>query len=204
MANITVIGAGNIGSAVAGIAVHAGADVQLIDRDTTKAQAIAGVTAAAFGDAITGDVVILALPYPAYKDVVNTYGPALAGKTVVDPSNPIDFGTFDLALPAGVHSAAEELAQQLPSSSVVKAFNTAFAATLASGTNDNAPTTVMVASDDEAAKQSVRSFVEAAGLRVLDAGALKRASYLEGMGALQIILGVTEQTSWTTGFKIGK
>ncbi|KAB5606389.1 diguanylate cyclase [Bifidobacterium jacchi] len=205
MSNITIFGAGNIGSAVAGLAVKAGANVQVIDRNPDKAAAAAeGVTAAKFGEPITGDIVVLALPFPAYADVLAAYADQLAGRTVVDPSNPIDFTTFDLALPEGAKSAAEYLAAELPNSAVVKAFNTTFAATLASGVNDGAPTVVQLAADSEDAKNAVKAFVEAAGLKTVDAGALKRAQYLEGYGALQIILGVTEQTPWTAGFKVVK
>lgn len=205
MSNITIFGAGNIGSAVAGIAVKAGATVQVIDRDPDKAAASAeGVTGAKFGETITGDIVVLALPFPAYEDVSAAYGDQLAGKTVVDVSNPIDFGTFDLALPEGFKSAAEYVAAKLPNSAVVKAFNTTFAATLATGVNDGEPTVVQLAADDDAAKNSVKAFIEAAGFKIVDAGALKRAQYLEGYGALQIVLGVTNQSPWTGGFKVVK
>ncbi len=205
MCNITIFGTGNIGSAVAGIAVKADATVQVIDRNPDKAAASAeGVTGAKFGEAITGDIVVLALPFPAYADAFATYGDQLAGKTVVDVSNPIDFGTFDLALPEGFKSAAEYVAAKLPNSAVVKAFNTTFATTLAIGVNDGEPTVVQLAADDEAAKNSVKAFIEAAGLKTVDAGALKRAQYLEGYGALQIVLGVTNQTPWTGGFKVVK
>lgn len=63
---------------------------------------------------------------------------------------------------------------------------------------------VQLAADDDAAKNSVKAFIEAAGLKTVDAGALKRAQYLEGYGALQIVLGVTNQTPWTGGFKVVK
>lgn len=205
MSNITIFGAGNIGSVVAGIAVKAGATVQVIDRNPDKAAASAeGVTGTKFGEAITGDIVVLALPFPAYEDVSAAYGDQLASKTVVDVSNPIDFGTFDLALPEGFKSAAEYVAAKLPNSAVVKAFNTTFAATLATGVNDGEPTVVQLAADDDAAKNSVKAFIEAAGLKTVDTGALKRAQYLEGYGALQIVLGVTNQTPWTGGFKVVK
>lgn len=205
MSNITIFGAGNIGSAVAGIAVKAGANVQVIDRNPDKAAAAAdGVAGAKFGEAVTGDIVVLALPFPAYDEVLAEYAAQLAGKTVVDVSNPIDFTTFDLALPEGAKSAAEWLAGKLPESKVVKGFNTTFAATLATGENDGVPTVVQLASDDEDAKKSVAAFIEAAGLKTVDVGPLKRAQYLEGYGALQIILGVTEQTPWTGGFKVVK
>jgi 8-hydroxy-5-deazaflavin:NADPH oxidoreductase len=204
MTSITVFGSGNIGAAVAGIAVSAGSDVQVIDRDKEKAAAIAGVTASEWSDPITGDIVILALPYPAEVSVVEQYGQQLAGKTVVDPSNPVDFNTMDIALPHGVRSAAEELAGKLPDSKIIKAFNTNFAATLISGTDDGAPTTVMAASDSVDAKQALQGVVEAAGLRFVDTGALKRASYMESFGALQMVLAMNGGTQWTSGFKVVK
>lgn len=74
MTSITVFGSGHIGAAVAGIGVAAGADVQVIDRDKAKAAAIPGVTPAAWSEGITGDIVILALPYPAEASVVAEYG----------------------------------------------------------------------------------------------------------------------------------
>jgi 8-hydroxy-5-deazaflavin:NADPH oxidoreductase len=204
MTRITVFGSGNIGAAVAGIAVAAGADVQVIDRDKAKAASIAGVTASEWSEPITGDIVILALPYPAEANVVEEYGKELADKIVVEPSNPVDFNTMDIALPQGIHSAAEELADKLPDSKVIKAFNTNFAATLASGTDDGAPTTVMAASDSEDAKQALQAVVEAANLRFVDAGPLKRASYMEGFGALQMVLAMNGGTQWTSGFKVVK
>lgn len=78
------------------------------------------------------------------------------------------------------------------------------ATTLATGANDEEPTVVQLAADDEAAKNNVKAFIEAAGFKTMDAGALKRAQHLEGYGALQIILGVTNQTPWTGGFKVVK
>ncbi|QOL33162.1 NADPH-dependent F420 reductase [Bifidobacterium eulemuris] len=207
MTNVTIIGAGNIGSAVAGIAAKAGAAVQIINRDLEKARAAApdGATVAAYGEPITGDIVVLALPYPALADVAERYADQLDGKVVVDPSNPIDFSTFDSVVPAEYASGAAEFAAKVPGAQVVKAFNTDFAAVLASGQTDGAPTTVLVAGDHDAANQAVINLVNAAGLRGVNVlGGLKRAKELEAMGSLQIILAVTEATPWTGGFKIVK
>ena len=202
MSTVTIIGAGNIGSAVAGIAVDAGAQVQVLARDTAKAAVHPTVTAGTFGEEITGDIVVLALPYPALADVVATYAGQLAGKTVVDVTNPLDFATFDSLVVPADGSAAAELAAQLPGASVLKAFNTNFAATLATKTVGDLPTTVLVAGDDASAKQGLIDLVEAGGLRALDAGSLKRARELEALGFLQLTLAATEKTSWTTGFAL--
>jgi predicted dinucleotide-binding enzyme len=201
MTAVTVIGAGNIGAAVARLALKAGADVQVLTRDPAKAAAVdPAVTPGAVGDAVTGEVVVLALPYPALAEVAGRYPDGFAGRVVVDVTNPVDFATFDaLVVPAG-SSATAELAERLPQARVLKAFNTTFAATLVSGTVGDRPTTVLVAGDDADAKATLSGIVEGAGLRAVDAGSLRRAHELEALGFLQMTLAASEQTSWTTGF----
>jgi predicted dinucleotide-binding enzyme len=82
---VTIIGAGNIGGAVARLALTAGADVQVLTRDAAKATAVdPAVTPGTVGDPITGDVVVLALPYPALAEVVGstpTGSPAASSST---------------------------------------------------------------------------------------------------------------------------
>ena len=63
--SISIIGAGNIGSAVAGLAVKAGASTQVLVRDASKATGLSGVDVAQIGSPLTGDIVVLALPYAA-------------------------------------------------------------------------------------------------------------------------------------------
>jgi predicted dinucleotide-binding enzyme len=201
MPAVTVIGAGNIGAAVARLALKAGAEVQVLTRDPAKAAAVdPAVTPGTVGDAVTGEVVVLALPYPALAEVADRYTDGFAGRVVVDVTNPVDFATFDaLVVPAG-SSATAELAERLPQARVLKAFNTTFAATLATGTVGDRPTTVLVAGDDADAKAALAGIVETAGLRAVDAGSLRRAHELEALGFLQMTLAASEQTSWTTGF----
>lgn len=203
MTSVTIIGAGDIGGAVARLALKAGADVQGLARDPAKAAAVdPAVTAGTVGDTVTGDVVVLALPYPALAEVVGQYADGFAGRVVVDVTNPVDFGTFDaLVVPAG-SSATAELAERLPGARVLKAFNTTFAATLATGTVGALPTTVLIAGDDADAKAELAKVVEGGGLRTADAGSLKRAHELEALGFLQMTLAAAEQTSWTSGFAL--
>jgi predicted dinucleotide-binding enzyme len=85
---------------------------------------------------------------------------------------------------------------------VIKAFNTNFAGTLAAGTVDGQPTTVLVAGDDADAKALLTGLVSAAGLRAVDAGGLTRARELEAIGFLQITLAAAEKVSWTGGFAV--
>lgn len=205
MTAATIIGTGNMGQAIAGIAHKGGASVQILARDLEKAgTAAAAIDAASgiVGDAITGEIVVLAVPYPALAEIAGTYGDQLANKVVVDITNPVDFATFDgLVVPAD-SSAAVELATAVPGAKVVKAFNTNFAATLAAGELGGASTVVQLAGDDDAAKKLLADVIVAAGLKTADAGALKRARELEAIGFLQMVLAVREQIGWTGGYAV--
>ncbi len=201
---VTVVGAGNIGTAVARLALESGAAVQVLDRDAAKAAAVSPTaTAGTIGDLVTGDIVVLALPYDAFDEVLGAYPDGFAGKVVVDPSNPVDFTTLDVVTPAG-SSGAAQLAGRLPAARVLKAFNTNFAATLVPTADGAEPTAVLVAGDDADAKAALAGLLQGAGLRAVDAGPLKRAHELEALGALQIGLAVTEQTPWTGGFALAR
>ena len=124
-----------MGTAIAGVVAKGGNTVQVLTRDPQKASdAIPAATHGTVGEPITSDIVILALPYPAVTEVLSQYTEELDGKVIVDITNPVDFATFDsLVVPVG-SSAAAVIAETLPGSSVLKAFNTTFAATLAGGT----------------------------------------------------------------------
>ena len=143
MTDVTIFGQGNMGTAIAGVLTKGGATVTHIGSADTAAT-------------VTGDIVVLAVPHPAVDAIVAAYGDQLAGKTVVDITNPLDFATFDSLVVPADSSKAAEIAAQLPSATVLKAFNTNFAATLASGqVGDAQPTTVLVAGDDADAKQTL-------------------------------------------------
>ena len=189
---VTIIGAGNMGRGIGTRLVAGGNEVQLVDRDPAEAQALAAelgdaASAAAQDDAFDGDVVVLALYYPGAKDAVDQYREQLAGKVVVDITNPVDLSTFDgLATPPGT-SAAEEIAALVPEGTpVVKAFNTTFAGTLAAGEAAGQQLDVLIAGDDEDAKRKVAGLAEAGGLRPIDVGPLRRAQQLEQLGFLHM------------------
>lgn len=207
MTTVSVIGIGNMGSAITAIAVKGGAQVQVVARDAEKAAALAagtGATPATFGAALTGDIVVLAIPFPAVDEVVAAYGAQLAGKTVVDITNPVDFSSFDDLVVPSDSSAAAAIAKLVPTAKVLKAFNTNFAATLGTGSVGSAATTVLVAGDDADAKSELLGLVRAAGIAAEDAGSLKRARELESLGFLQLTLAAAETVPWTGGFAVAK
>ncbi len=188
MSHITIIGTGNMGPAIAAIATKGGHTVELLDTSDADKP-------------VTGDIVVLAVPYPAIPDVIAERGDSLAGKVVVDITNPLDFETFDSLVVPADGSAAAQIAAALPDSKVLKAFNTTFAGTLASGTvGGAAPTTVLIAGDDADAKALLADVVTSGGLNAIDAGSLRRARELEALGFLQLTLAAGEKISWTGGF----
>jgi NADPH-dependent F420 reductase len=189
MAHISILGTGNMGQAIAAVAGRGGHTVQLLGQGDLATP-------------VSGDVVVLAVPYPAVSAVLEQRGSQLAGKIVVDITNPLNFETFDeLTVPAD-SSAAAEIAAALPSARVLKAFNTTFAATLSAGTVGPLTTTVLIAGDDADAKSTLAGIVTSGGLKAIDAGALKRARELEALGFLQISLAAGEKVAWTGGFGI--
>jgi predicted dinucleotide-binding enzyme len=189
VAHISIIGSGNMGQAIASVATRGGHTVEVFD--TSDA-----------GTPVTGDVVVLAVPYPAVASVLAERGNSLAGKVVVDITNPLDFETFDSLTVPAESSATAEIAAALPQSRVLKAFNTNFAATLASGAVGPLGTTVLIAGDDADAKAQLSAIVTDGGLSAVDAGALSRARELEALGFLQITLAAGEKVSWTGGLGI--
>ena len=186
---VTIIGKGSMGQAIAKLVTDGGNTVELFGREDAE-------------KAPTGDVVVLAVPYPAIADVLDAHADHLAGKVVVDITNPLDFKTFDsLTVPSG-SSATAQIADRLPRSRVVKAFNTTFAATLAGGAVGPLPTAVLIAGDDGAAKATLADVVRAGGLKAIDAGSLRRARELEAIGFLQITLAAGGKVPWTGGFGV--
>jgi NADPH-dependent F420 reductase len=189
MSHLSIIGTGNMGQAIAAVAGRGGHTVQLLgenDLDTP----------------VNGDIVVLAVPYPAVSAVLEQRGDQLEGKIVVDITNPLNFETFDELTVPSDSSAAAEIAAKLPGSRVLKAFNTTFAGTLASGKVGELTTTVLIAGDDADAKSTLAGVVTSGDLKAIDVGALKRAREMEALGFLQISLAANEKVSWTGGFGV--
>jgi 8-hydroxy-5-deazaflavin:NADPH oxidoreductase len=200
--DITIIGTGNMGRAIATRALAGGHTVTLLGTDKAKAETVAAelsgeVRTGAVGDPLTGDVVVLAVWYQALGDVLARYGDQLDGKVVVDITNPVDPATFQpISVEAG--SAAQEIAGKAPGAKVAKAFNTTFAGTLAVGQ----PLDVFTASDDDDAKAAVSQIVIDAGLHAVDVGPLRRARELEGMGYLHMAITQGTDAPFATAMKV--
>ena len=200
--NIAIIGAGNVGSALAGAFVRAGHQVTVASaggESAAKLAAATGVHAATSNlDAVAGaDVVVLAVAFPAVESIAAELGSALDGKIVVDATNAIKPDYSGPLFDTG--SAAESIQARIPAAAVVKAFNTAFASRQASPSVDGEPTDGFVAGDDAAAKSTVLALVESIGFRPVDVGPLAFSRYLEALAWLNISLnlrGGSWQSAW--------
>jgi 8-hydroxy-5-deazaflavin:NADPH oxidoreductase len=191
---ITVIGAGNMGSAFVKQLTRAGHQVSVTARDAAKATQVAAANpgaqaVASAGSADGADAVILAT---AYGDAVPALKQAgdLHGKVVIDITNPLTADYMGLTIGHST-SAAEEIAKAVPGADVVKAFNTLFAQVLAEGADfgNGRKASVFVAGDSERAKQTAGAIAESLGFAVVDAGGLKNARYLEPLAGLNVYLG---------------
>jgi 8-hydroxy-5-deazaflavin:NADPH oxidoreductase len=205
---VTIIGAGNMGRGIGTRAIAGGHEVEIIDRDPAEAQRLAeelggSATVLEPGAPFGGEVVVLALYYPGIKDAAREYSSQLAGKVVVDISNPVDTDTWDrLATPPGT-SSAEEVQQLVPEGTpVVKAFNTTFANTLVQGEAAGQQLDVLIAGDDENAKRKVAQVVTDGGSRPVDVGSLRRAEQLEHLGLLHISLQEPRELGFSSAVKL--
>lgn len=186
---ITIFGKGNMAKAI-GNNLEMGNDVSYYGSHDTVKQC--------------GDLIIMAVPYPALANIAQQYQQELSGKIVVDITNPLNFDTWDeLVVPAD-SSAAQQLQSDLPNSKVLKAFNTNFAATLMSGKVGNNVTTVLVAGNDQDAKNVLKDALSQSPLNVMDAGKLNRARELEAIGFMQMTLAASKQIGWDGGFGINE
>jgi predicted dinucleotide-binding enzyme len=187
MTTISIIGSGNMAATIGTRAAKHGHTVELMSRDASKAQSLAGqigdgATVGTFGAPPAGDIVIVAVLYQGAVDVVAHYGDALAGKTLVDITNPFTADASGLVATAG-NSMSEQIAAAAPESAhVVKAFNTIFGGVLAG----DRPLDAFFAGDSAEARASVAAFLDSLGLRPRDAGGLHMAHALEWAGLLLV------------------
>lgn len=202
---LSIIGAGNLGRAIATSAARVGHDVTITASNAANAETTArqlGVHwAPSNREALEGsDMVILAIPYSAVQGFLDEVGDDLAGRVVVDATNRVD--PEDLTASLDGSSTAERIQALLPESCVVKAFNTVFAANQSDPVIDGVQLDGFVAGDDENAKDQVLELLGSIGLRPIDAGPLAMARALEAMGLLNTSLNMRTGWSWRSGWKL--
>jgi len=178
---IGIIGAGNIGGTLARLLAGAGHEVVLANSrgPETLAALVAGIgEQASAGTAAEasefGQVVIVAVPFPAYTDLPAAL--LAGGKVVVDANNDWSGGA------AAATSSSERIADFLPGAKVVKAFNSIHYVQLADqGTPTGTPgrRAIPIAGDDPEAKATVSGLIDEIGFDVYDVGSLADGRRIE-------------------------
>ncbi len=182
---IAIIGAGNVGGALAAKWAKAGHSVTVAGRDQEKTRAKAdqvGANAATPADAVKdADVVVFAVPSATLVEVAKGLGD-LKGKVLIDATN--------IMGPAArtSESPALALAKAVPGAKVVKTFNTAFAQIHAETQGKAEKPSQVLVGDDADAKDTVKVLIEEAGFEPWDAGGLDLAPDLEGFARINISL----------------
>jgi 8-hydroxy-5-deazaflavin:NADPH oxidoreductase len=207
--DVTIIGTGNMARGVGSRVLKGGHRLTVVGKDRERAEGVVNdlgdaggeVSTAVSGDPIEGDVVVLAVYYPDAREAVEQYRDQLAGKAVVDITNPVNDSFDGLVVPPD-GSAAQELSQLAPDARFVKAFNTTFANTLTEGEVAGQQLDVLIAGDDAEAKDAVATLASDGGLNPIDVGPLQRARELEALGLLHMTLQGTLGTGYASTVKI--
>jgi 8-hydroxy-5-deazaflavin:NADPH oxidoreductase len=206
MMQIAMIGAGNVATNLGGLINQAGHPITFGVKDAAADQARLQALFACRVESVAmaakqGEIIFLAIPYPAVKTVAECLRQELAGKIVVDLTNPLNADWSPVVLGAE-NSAGETLTRLLPDSRVVKAFNTIFADVMntAGQRFGDKSLTAFVCGNDAAANQTVADLANQAGFSALIVGEMKNARYLEAIAHLNIQIAVGMQGGTSAGF----
>lgn len=184
-----MLGTGAMTEALGRRLAGAGHDVVVGSRDPERARGLASAIGAAGGadhrEAAASDAVIVAVQDAAALDLVGSLAAVLEGRVLIDIGNPIDPPHFESRYGAGP-SLAERMAEAAPGARVVKAFNTVYAELLAEDADERVQ--VLVASDDDGAKDVVAGLVTEIGCEPFDVGPLRAARHLERLAGFEVDL----------------
>jgi 8-hydroxy-5-deazaflavin:NADPH oxidoreductase len=205
---IGILGAGNVGAALARVWVSKKHDVVFGVSDPKgdrvkkalasldgKGRAGTNAEAAAFGE-----VLALAVPWPAAKDAIAKCG-NLAGKILVDCTNPLSADFKSLAIGHST-SAAEQVAEWARGAKVVKAFNTIGAGNFGNADFSGQRADGFYCGDDAGAKNTVKTLIEDAGMNPVDVGPLRNARLIEPLAMLWIDLAYNQGWGPNHAFKL--
>ena len=191
---VAIIGTGTIGSRLAANFAAGGQDFLLAGRDQEAAGKIASglnghAEAVSVDEAVArADVLVVAVWLDDFKQLIAQYGERLAGKVIVDPSNPVGpdgDGGYRKVI-GEQESSGQILAGLLPAGArLVKAFGTLSAGTLSTAARQEPERAVQFyAADDDAAGDLVADLIRAGGYEPVRVGGLDQSIRIEMFGDL--------------------
>lgn len=209
MTKVAIIGSGQVGEALAKGFLAKGHAVMRASRDPKKleawkAQATGEASIGTFADAAKwGELIVLAVKGTAAESAVEQAGVAnLAGKTVIDTTNPIAEGKPDNGVIRYFTGANESLMERLqakaPQARFVKAFNSVGNAFMVDPPFKPTPA-MFFCGNDAGAKQEVAKVLEQFGWQAVDMGGVEAARPIEALCQLWCIPGFL-RNDWAHAF----
>ena len=180
---IGIIGSGHVGSALGGVWAKAGNEVMFSSRNLDNDKKLAGEVGANARAgtpqeaASFGQVILLAVPYSAFPELMKSLGDSLKGKVVINASNPFPQRDGGIADQAREQGAGVFDAHLLPGAFIVRAFNAVPAALMASAHEDPGKIGMPIAGDKKAIELASR-LVRQAGFEPVVVGGLDMGKYL--------------------------
>jgi 8-hydroxy-5-deazaflavin:NADPH oxidoreductase len=181
---IGIIGSGHVGSALGSVWAEAGNEVMFSSRhleNDRKLAAEVGRNARAGTPqeaAVFGQVLLLAVPYSAFPELIGSLGNSIKGKVVINASNPFPQRDGEIATDARAKGVGLFDAQLLPGAHVVRAFNAVSAARMASAHDDPGKIGMPIAGDDQKAIEVASRLVRETGFEPVVVGRLDMGKYL--------------------------
>ncbi len=211
---IGILGTGDVGRALGSGFIKYGYEVKMGSRDANNVKmkewvdkSGANASGGTFADAAEfGDIIILATLWTGTENVIKLAGQKnLAGKVVIDTTNPLDFSK---GMPPGLalghtDSGGEQVQRWLPDSNVVKAFNIVGNAHMVNPDFDCGPPDMYICGNDEKAKQTTEEILKQFGWIVMDIGGIEGSRVLEPLCILWVIYGM-KTNSWNHALKMLK
>jgi 8-hydroxy-5-deazaflavin:NADPH oxidoreductase len=208
---VAIVGTGNLGSALAANFAAGGQDFLLAGRDQEATRKIASdldghAEVVSVDEAVDrADVLVIAVWFDAFQQLIAQYGERLAGKVIVDPTNPAGpdgQGGFHKII-GEQESSGQILAGLLPSGArLVKAFGTLSAGTLSAAARQEPERAVeFYAADDDAAGELVADLIRAGGYEPVRVGGLDQSIRIEMFGDLHEFGGLGRAVTKTEALK---
>ena len=208
---VAVLGTGDVGKSLGNAFLALGHDVRMGAREANNDKATAWAARAeghasigTFADAAAfGDIVVLATLGTAVQQVLQPdVVHACLNKLVIDTTNPLDYSRGEPRLAVDpTESDGEPVQRLLPSSKVVKAFNTVGNALMFRPSLPGGPPDMFICGNDDGAKERVTALLVDFGWKTIDLGGIESARYLEVMCMVWVKFGLLSK-SWTHAFKL--